>query len=217
MSNKKGRFFAFLLLCIFGLSNVSAQTNDESELWLTIAANKDLPKKFDLNSSISFRLPDNVSSLGAANFSLGLSKKIKEVKIGIGYRYSYRFSTYQNRIWAEAKWDKEIIKRTYLDIRTRLQTDFLLDSYTPQNTLRPKFQLSYKIKKTKFYPYLFTELFFDLNRYETKNIRARIGGGIDFKQIENQTIGLGFFKIDGMANEKFKNRNIFTIDYKISF
>jgi hypothetical protein len=104
-----------------------------------------------------------------------------------------------------------------LDIRARLQTDLLLDSYQPQNTLRTRLQASHKIKKTKIYPYIFGELFCSVNRFQSGNISSRIGGGIDFKQLKNQTLGIGYFKIVGLTNEKSKNRNIFTLDYKFNF
>jgi hypothetical protein len=208
-------FFTIACLLITFIQS-KAQDNDDSELWTTASLTYGGIKKLDLNASFSARFKNNWSTASTYNSSFGLSYKLsKKLKTAFIYRYSYKIKTYENRIAGEIKWSDELKKRTDLSIRSRYQVDFLLSETSPENTLRNKIELTHRIKKTKLYPTIYTELFTNLNRFESSRNSLRLGFAIDYQRLKNQTISLGFFKNFSSFIQNPNNRNIFTIDYKI--
>lgn len=187
-----------------------------NEAWASASASFDLIKKVDFNTSFSSRFKNNGSQLNSYNYELGLSYKINDRwKTALDYRFTNKLDTYANRMSAEIKWSDEIIKRNELKFRTRLQQTWNLDK-EHETEIRTKLELCHKIRKTKFYPTIFTEFFYSIKPMPTQFENIRIGSSIDFKQLDNHTFSIGYFKSIGLNQEFNKNRNIFTLDYKIN-
>lgn len=211
---KKNRFSFILCLIIISCSWSIAQ--DRNNLWLSAGFNKTLiKKKLDFEFSSGMR----GTALGFSKFLLqpALTYKIsKKIDLLGSYRFTILEERKENRISLGAKWNDKIIKRTYLSIKYRHQVESFKTADFLENTSRIKTVLKHKIKKTKLYPYLYQELFYELNPGEFGFSKLRLGGGMILKSLKRQDIKLNYFRsID--FEKPFSGKNIFSINYSYSF
>lgn len=206
---------SLLIIIISTLSSLVFSQSEDNGLWLSGSTGYDIAKKLDGSTEFSVRFDNNFSQFSSINVGTGISYKLnKRFKTALDYRYSTDRLKFENRVSIALKWSDKIIKRTELDIKTKLQSEIASNQTNWSNTSRTKFILTHKVKKKKIYPHIFTEWFFGLNPTEYNFDKARIGLGIDFKKLKKQTFSFGYFRNISVYRKSI-NSNILTFDYKL--
>jgi hypothetical protein len=205
---------AFAIICFFF---ISFESSSQNEFWGQLAIKFDLAKKLDASVAVAPRKVFNTPYVKSVNTSLAIDYKLtKQWKVGLGYRYTYKFTTYSNRFFIEAKWQDRLVKRTQISWRPRLQLDADLNQKNVAYTFRNKLSIDHKLKSTKLYPFVYTELFTGLKSPVAGLSRLRYGFGLKYKGLKKQDIQVGWFANQTVEDYRFvKKRNIFTLDYII--
>lgn len=186
---------------------------EDNRLWLSASLEHDVIKKLDFSYGFSWRNENDFTQFSSTNSDFSASYKLsKHLKTEVAYRFSYFKSSYSNRLTYGIKWDDGIYKRTDLQVKTKIQYEYLLDGYTPEKTWRTKATISHKIKKRKIYTSFFFEGFLGLNFSELSSEKARIGANIDLNGLKKQVISFGYFRqIKYLGSQS----NVLCIEYKI--
>ena len=95
MNSKK----ILLLALMAGITCNSALADDDFGVWTSLAVEKKLNKKFDLEAGLDFRSHQNLESVARWSGSLGVGyKPWKFLKVGVSYSYIYDRSTQESKI-----------------------------------------------------------------------------------------------------------------------
>lgn len=128
---------------------------------------------------------------------------------------SFGMSNYDNETfhrWAFDVTYKDKIGRYTPSFRVRYN-NYTDEDVTDKKFLRFKGKVDYDIRKCKFTPSVSAEAFYILS--EDLFFKMRYNAGVDYKISKSSTIGLDY-KFDFYLLE-YKNANIFSLGYKLSF
>jgi len=211
----KNRVF-FLLLVSYFTSLVSYAQNSDG-LWFGAGVEKTLiKKKLDLSLDGGIRYRTNYGGFNKFLLEPALTWRLsKKIDVFGSYRYTNAITSFENRFSIGSKWNNKIIKRTYLGIKVKYQTEKASNKETFENLTRIKLSLKHKIKKTKLYPYIYSQVFYALNPDLYGFDTARFGLGITIKSFKKQTIKLGYFRGTDFSSDNSKKRNIFNFSYNL--
>lgn len=193
--------------------------------WISATVLFDLPKKFNVSITEESRLR-NLSGilLNQTHTELEVQYKgLKNIDLACIYRFAQKREDNQyfysrHRFNTEASYENDI-KRFGFSYRLRYQyqtKQFKEDAFDeiPDHHIRNRVKFTYNIRRTKLEPYIFTELFNPLNRYEEQFFdEYRIGGGIRFPLNKKNRLNLGLFynyEIDNSPTSAW----IFTLGYR---
>lgn len=168
--------FPFLLL--LSLPNCFAQTTD-FQTWSTVSLQKSFSKKISVTLQQELRLDDNSTQFHLtftdAEFKYKLTKWFNATA---NYRFIVKPDEIDHRIYSDLYylWKN---KKIEAELRLRVQHEFVPND-VDENYLRPKLELSYKIKK-KWEPYISEELFYHVLYYKgDKFDESRLSAGTHY-------------------------------------
>ena len=206
-------------LLIAFLISVSFQAISQTKNSLRLGAGFEttlIKKKLDFAFEGGARTKSGYVGFNKYLIEPSLNYKInKKLNTKVEYRYTQLLNSRENRLSIGLKWSDKIIKRTYLGFKVKYQTEKGLSDRFWEKIIRTKWDIKYKIKKTKLYPYFYNEWFLGLNPSYYGFENTRIGCGLNIKSLKNQTIKIGYFlglKLNNGFNSK---RNILNISYNI--
>lgn len=145
--------------------------NQSEKLWLSIKT-RDQFAKSQLNYMLYVQTRfDSSSPYFQENIfrgGLGL-KKSNKFSLWLGYEIDpkqnlrTRDMSVEQRIWQQTAWETAIAEGIDLKYRSRLEARFESSSNYTAYRLRQRLSFDFKNNYNKFYPYMYEELFFNLN------------------------------------------------------
>ncbi len=225
--NRIFRFAALTLPFSFFISAaVNAQVNDAG-LWISLAAEKKITQKLSLGLSQETRFDENISRLATSYTDVGAEYRIfKFLSAGIHYRYVRSrqltgFYEPRQRFYADVSY-RYRNKPVIVTLRQRLQAQYRNtrnDSKTksPESYLRSKLTVKFDLDK-KYFPYISTELFFQLNNdlgNEIDNIRY--AAGFDYELNNFHAVGLYYLINKEIHVVNPETDYVIGAEYKYSF
>lgn len=188
MSTIRGiRWFILFFFLPFGTAY--SQTND-FEIWSSVQFRKDIGTKITLLLQEEFRFNENAARIDEYFTELGIGYSLnKYVEVTAYYRFireQQPVSEYSNchRFYGDVKIEYEI-KHFVLSYRFRIQskyTDIFSDEngLVPTNYQRNKIQLEYDIRRSRLFPYVSGEIFYNMDVERNDFIKARYTLGVEY-------------------------------------
>jgi len=216
----------FIVIFLFP-SFVFAQTTNA--VWSEIGFKGKITKNLGWGAEINTRFGDSrgvQAFFPQASFSYKVTKWFKP---SVDFRYILKkdkFDNYQgtNRIIVNANFEKKLNKRWSAELRLRYQFGFSRwqantgynDETSTAIRLRP--EISYKIKKSPFIPYLKSEVFYNMEPYNYMFRKVRLGIGTSIDLDDPLVLSVGYI-YDRELNDKNNRPSIrhictFSIKYK---
>ena len=200
---------------IFGLSllcRIEAQETKvirDFRLITEVGVEKKLLRSWKVSFETILKLERNASRLDEMDFDLDVEyKPIRYVSLGTGYRFAMNKNTDGNivpkhRYMGNINLEYDI-KRFELEYRFRYQNiddDFFLyeNMNAPKNILRNRLRIKYDIPRSKLTPYLFSELYgnLDKNKPFAFKIKSGIGARYNLKRFGQLKL---YYRIDRELN-----------------
>ncbi|MCD6201119.1 MAG: DUF2490 domain-containing protein [Bacteroidales bacterium] len=201
------RKFLFFLLLIFLVSQ-SGNTQSTGE-WFTEGVHFDLPRKFSLKVSSSQRFLNTGIGMYKFLFEVEGGYKInKHFDVALIYRAAWRLADnggyyYRNKLMADFNADQsfgrfKVANRLRYQRKTKTYINDALD-VVPLQHLRNKCKVAYDIRKSKFTPDIFCEMFFPLYAFKNRNVdEIRLGADLGYKISKKHTVKGGVMVQNGV-------------------
>ncbi len=174
-----------------------------------------LAKNFKLNVVPEVRLKDDFS---IDRYLLETELKYKPIKyltIGGGYRFIINPRTTKSTEYLHRYEFSATLKKKFNDFKPALKVSYTnyADDDADDNFLRYKALVEYDIPKCKFTPVVGAELFHQLSSGDM--YKVRYGVGVDYKLFKKNFLEVSY-KLDYYL-QKYKNKHIISIGYKLKF
>jgi hypothetical protein len=160
--------------------------------WLGV----DLKHKVNKDLKLQFKLQDRYDFLSESN-NLVLQPKVahelnKSWSTSLAYRLTTNGAEFKHRIDARIKAEEKLVKRTWVGAELKYQYQTLDEWGNWENLFRTDVELSHRVKKTDFKPFLSLEGFYSFNYKYNGWDGMRLFIGADQKLNKRQDIGLKF-------------------------
>ncbi len=201
------RKFLFFLSLIF-LIYPSGNTQGTGE-WFREGIHFDLPKKFSLKVSSGQRFLNTGIGMYKYLFEIEGGYKInKHFDVALIYRAAWHLEAnegyyYRNKLMAELKADQSFGRFKLVDrLRYQRRTKtYISDAFdlVPLQHLRNKFKVEYDIRKSKFTPDAFCEMFFPLYAFKYRTVdEIRLGADLGYKLSKKHAVKGGIMIQNGV-------------------
>lgn len=216
----KRKFFAILLL-LFAVnsSSIAGDTENEASYRIGVEMAWKLFKVDGLKFSINpeFRFSDGFSY---ESFHLEPALRYKTFGFlywGVNYRLSFSPDEDSMTPATTSRYGFSVTARETFG-RFTPSVKVLFSNYTDEDIddkkyLRYRAKLKYNIRKSKFSPYVAGEIY--QNLVDDLISKYRYCGGFEFKVKKNNYVDFNY-KLD-YYTQKYKNRHIFSLGYKVDF
>lgn len=215
-----------LFILLISASSISF-AQDDFGIWYSVAAEKKLVKKLELNLDVNVRTYDKASKVEEAFFDIGLNYKFnKYLSAAVLYRFT-EFREDDDLYHPRHKWFADLKGKLPLgdfDISARLRFQQRYKTYFEDENDREskeigrvKIKTLYNIPSFPVNPYVSAELFFPMftktTRYVEKN---RFMSGIEYNISKKHTAGLEYmFQRDYLPH--ISDINVISVNYEIKF
>lgn len=209
------RFLYCVILLLFLTARTTSAQTEDIQFWSGVELEDKLVKKVKWSLESQVRFDDYLSSFKSFLLSPGLRfKVVKNVKLGLDYRFTREPRTISNRISASFYHDLKLRKRTYLETRLRWQRDYELNEIA-YSRLRGKVGIEYNIKKCKLTPGIYTEAFYLMSYKDNMFNRIRVGLDFKYKLKKKRDISFNIVRQIALNDPPFNNSTIFSVNYGI--
>ena len=220
MSKTQILFFVFCVCFISSFSqqekNPSQKTPQDFELWNTINVEKKIFKKTVLSVQQSVRLRENATQFNSTFTDVGLGYEIvKNLKIELNGRFIIRDkdATNNQRIYGIIDYAKNI-QRFDFGLRTRFEKQYEVNKI-PSKTWRNRLKLSYNIPNIPLEPFIYFEVFADINNLQNQMTRTRLCAGSNYKINKQSSLSLYYIYQDDFNIENLSKSYILGIEYDL--
>ncbi|MBN1951477.1 MAG: DUF2490 domain-containing protein [Bacteroidales bacterium] len=174
-------------------------------LYTGLGIEKSFGKRWDVEFETTLKLEKDATRIDELDFDLYGSFEIFDfLQVGAGYRVALNQKSDGSHEWRQRYLAdvelKHVLSRFTLEYRARYQNvddDFFLyeSGATPKNILRNRLLMKYDIRKSKFTPYLFSELYGRLASNYPFPTKLKTGIGVRYNLKKFGAIK-GFYRID---------------------
>jgi hypothetical protein len=216
----------FLLILLIGTTSITF-SQDDFGIWYSVAAEKKLVKRFEVNFDANIRTYNNASEIDEAFFDIGLGYKFnKYLSTAISYRFT-EFREDDDLLHPRHKWFADLKGKLPLgdfDISARFRFQQRYKTYfedendkESKEVGRIKIKSLYNIPSFPVNPYIAAELFFPMltetERYVEKN---RFMAGVEYNISKKHTLELEYMHQRDFLPH-ISDINVISAGYNIKF